>query len=1803
MSIETLLGFRNIDSTENINARLSGLIPKGILKGGLVVPEPASMQVRIKGTPGENVVVLAFAKDGMLIREKSEEHVLPVTAGITNVIILRAKYLESQPPQARFEVMPLGAWQNDPDKDSLIRLAAVSPAADATLVVEEDINGSFRDSIEGFTRRVLRGIVDTREDLPAVSGSPAVAEMNFLNNDFSFGTTVSVSLGLLGEQFSIVKPISFGLANPAVPGVSRINASQVNIDNVSQAVSGVVTVSTIDPHGFQQYQSVRISGNSALGANSLWIIADVLSPTAFKFTASVVGIPFYGVGGSVVDQVTPATVTVKTAPGILHDVTAGMQVVLGDVTDATFNGIGTVLSVPNSSTVIFQQIGYPTGNSGNGVMTKIGFSLPLNAVEIGASASTTASNFETVFQASTLSADVKATAIGSSVQLSTIRVGTDGNAYTIAKDEPGRLPAESSIVLSGSSFEGGADSVPGLATTLDIQVGDIYVVLHGEVGSMELWGYDGGRFVNLTSSSTATLLDFHRRNLLTNEKHLVENEKAALAGTVGTPSATNRYVTEEDTSVLTSTLAAALQGADDELPSGSNKFLTEARWRGERSSVAVPSGQQYVQLPAGERWVVGGQILKTATVSVANPAVAFLVGHGLADGDPVFWSTSGNLPTGLLPDTVYYVKSPALDTFNLAATSGGPAISTSGTQTGVHTLHSLDAGAAAQYFNVVFTDSIKYISPFTGGLTEYTNQDFAAIRVIGLYTDAALTVPLNPADPFLGSDYNGLFPRLDAASLGHPTTLYAKLSAIPDNGSCSVLYTKANKERTRKPPADTLAGPQTITTAELRDIANKVGELRFNAGIGVSGSPGSRTVVQFPASLFAATNVQNLTFRRTAGSKFITESAAFSIDFRTGTGTVGIVNTFTAVAFPSANQWTRYLLSIDRDSMVTAISISDILEKSTDVAFASGVTPAGVSYPSLLSRDGSYVFASVAVQSNATNTGINDIEISSIELYPYQGTNSLPLSQPIVCGDGLVGGTTGHFTGSDSIQRAINWASPGHTIKIQTGTYDSAITITKNDITLDAESGTYLQRPLGTVLTVSGDRFRGKNLRFKNCSIAVAVLAGASDFLLEEPVFDTTVLRKYSCTASLYDSSLKTHPAVRSMSQNIATWTVTDGVNGNYLGCFNSPDGIQQAHDAAADGDQIVVYPGSYNSVSWTKNNLDLRGFSGPSVLINGASGGSGSCLIVTGSGNQFSNFTLTNGAFGIDCGPPSVPGGTRNTFDNTVAFTASVANYVRFPTTAGQKHYNYHPLVSGTDSCVTVGDGSSSWGDYVGQDAINLALQIESINTAVTKIRTIKVKPGTYIPINPGGVTFSGFTIEGSGPMSVIQATAPSHPECIKISGNENKIAKFFLLAANNGSPTVNYSTVGVRIEGLDNTIEDIWFDEINSGTKITPNKKYYDSTGSGRNRFLPSTGYPTRFVTWVVGDGTRSFGEYNGQAGIEAALNNLSIYPQGLLGSISNVGGGGSFCDFEDLNPDAPIIFSTLDLYRYLTISGITGNAGNFKVVQNISDHKVRLQRFDGGTFANATALTWYFLVGAKLTVLPGTYSPFTIQSNKHDIEIEAWAGGDSLIAGEPTDGTLLTVLSNRCKISGFRFVGGIPGSAVAVALAGSDNVFENNRYETATRFIIGANARGNRILDAAENPQKTAYTVSAYPSRADFVGTTYAAIQAAVDAAAADSHVTRVFIGSGTYTLTQTVNIPVGVTVFGSGYSTQLLGSGTGFAAFTLQDAGGIGGQTVSGIRFNTFTNSIDGTANEVCVFGNWFDSAPIAVTVTGQTTINN
>ena len=77
---------------------------------------------------------------------------------------------------------------------------------------------------------------------------------------------------------------------------------------------------------------------------------------------------------------------------------------------------------------------------------------------------------------------------------------------------------------------------------------------------------------------------------------------------------------------------------------------------------------------------------RTATITIASPAVVSLATHGFTAGTAIRFQSTGALPTGLTIGPTYYVSATGLaaGTFQVSLTPGGASINTTGTQSGTH---------------------------------------------------------------------------------------------------------------------------------------------------------------------------------------------------------------------------------------------------------------------------------------------------------------------------------------------------------------------------------------------------------------------------------------------------------------------------------------------------------------------------------------------------------------------------------------------------------------------------------------------------------------------------------------------------------------------------------------------------------------------------------------------------------------------------------------------------------------------------------------------------------------------------------------------------------------------------------------------------------------------------------------------------------------------------------------------------------------------------------------------------------------
>lgn len=175
----------------------------------------------------------------------------------------------------------------------------------------------------------------------------------------------------------------------------------------------------------------------------------------------------------------------------------------------------------------------------------------------------------------------------------------------------------------------------------------------------------------------------------------------------------------------------------------------------------------------------------TVTMTIASPCVVSWVGHGQAAGTPISFSTTGALPTGIVAGTVYYVIAAGLtvDAFQVSATLAGTAVTTTGSQSGVHTATAstnynktpadnpsvwLDVGATNRW--KMFDNSVQSQTTNADSIEVDIEPGTSVIDAVGLINIDAVSVELTVTDPLEGVVYAK---TLSGISTDGITDLYA----------------------------------------------------------------------------------------------------------------------------------------------------------------------------------------------------------------------------------------------------------------------------------------------------------------------------------------------------------------------------------------------------------------------------------------------------------------------------------------------------------------------------------------------------------------------------------------------------------------------------------------------------------------------------------------------------------------------------------------------------------------------------------------------------------------------------------------------------------------------------------------------------------------------------------------------------------------------------------------------------------------------------------------------------------------------
>ena len=154
----------------------------------------------------------------------------------------------------------------------------------------------------------------------------------------------------------------------------------------------------------------------------------------------------------------------------------------------------------------------------------------------------------------------------------------------------------------------------------------------------------------------------------------------------------------------------------------------------------------------------------TATMTIASPCVVTWPATAPPADTPCVLSTTGALATGLTAGTVVYCKSPSGSTSNLAATPGGAAINTSGSQSGVHTI-----GAP---YRIYYDSKLRFDPALT--------QDKLRTFINHIETAALFGVPFEWDTGTSDADPGAGLIRANNASLASATLLYISKTSRVD---------------------------------------------------------------------------------------------------------------------------------------------------------------------------------------------------------------------------------------------------------------------------------------------------------------------------------------------------------------------------------------------------------------------------------------------------------------------------------------------------------------------------------------------------------------------------------------------------------------------------------------------------------------------------------------------------------------------------------------------------------------------------------------------------------------------------------------------------------------------------------------------------------------------------------------------------------------------------------------------------------------------------------------------------------------
>jgi hypothetical protein len=227
------------------------------------------------------------------------------------------------------------------------------------------------------------------------------------------------------------------------------------------------------------------------------------------------------------------------------------------------------------------------------------------------------------------------------------------------------------------------------------------------------------------------------------------------------------------------------------------------------------------------------------TMTIATPCVVSS-GLGLANGTPLTLSTTGALPTGLLPGTVYYVKYLTSGTFNLMSSYVALTAYCTGSGTNTLTVTAVTSGTIAAGMTIYYYYGGSYISlgtvtltgTGTGGTGTYTVSAGGAIGTAIIPISMSAGTVVNTSGSQSGTQ--SLSPRgvlvssLPGADAYVP--LYQNVFTVSDASRFVLVFGTNDYDSTTLDPMLIRWSDQESLTTWYPAVTNQAGSVRLSHG-------------------------------------------------------------------------------------------------------------------------------------------------------------------------------------------------------------------------------------------------------------------------------------------------------------------------------------------------------------------------------------------------------------------------------------------------------------------------------------------------------------------------------------------------------------------------------------------------------------------------------------------------------------------------------------------------------------------------------------------------------------------------------------------------------------------------------------------------------------------------------------------------------------------------------------------------------------------------------------------------------------